>query len=278
MDERNPFIHNIKKIKRKTESKTTKNLIIFTGIPSSGKSTIAKLLAKELELKYNKKTMVIGSDQIRNMVPILEENFIPQREESIRKLTLFLVEKAIEFNDVVINDDMNYYKSMRHDFYQIAKRKKCNFFIIHFKISLEMALKWNKKRGTTIPQELIKEVFDKFDPLGSYEWDKSLSTIEKTRKTPEKGVAQIIEELKGRLDEPQFKSEEHSERNSPSIAEYYDKLTREIVSELIHNPEFESNRDQIIAIRKQILEKVIDENLDKGEIKEIFFKELEKQA
>lgn len=220
--------------------------------------------------------MVIGSDQIRKMIPILEEKFIPEREESIRKLTLKLVEKAIDFADIVINDDMNYYKSMRHDFFEIAEQKKSNFFIIYFKIDLDMALKWNEKRGTPIPQDLIKEILEKFDPLGSYEWDKPLLSIETAKEDVNECVEQIIEQLNGKLDTSQFnfKSKSKSESTGPGIAEYYDKLTREIVSELITDPKFELKRDKIIDIRKQILEVSLEKKLNTDEIKELFLKTL----
>ena len=256
------------------ESLNTKNLIIFTGIPSSGKTTIANLLGKRLELEYNKKTMVVGSDQIRTMVPSLAEKFIPEREESIRKLTIYFIEKALDFNDIVINDDMNYYKSMRHDFYGIAIKKGCNFFLIEFKIDLKIALKWNKARGSPIPQNLIRDIRNKSDELGTYKWDIPLITIDNTNNNPKKNVELIIQVLLNKLDQRQFDNDTIKIKNEPGKAEFYDKLTRKIVSEVIKKPKFISYHNEILVLRKLILKSAIENDLKEIEIKELLYKKL----
>jgi len=252
-----------------------KNLIVFSGIPSSGKSITGTLLAKELEYKLHKKTIIIGSDDIRKMIPILSEKFIPEREDSIRKLTLILIENAIDYFDIVINDDMNYYRSMRHDLYEISKRKKCNFFIIYFDIDLEDALKYNKDRGMPIPQNVIINVYKKFDKFGTYKWDNPIITINSSLNTVENNVKFIIDKLKDKLEISQFNKNRII--NKPGISEYYDKITREIVSEIIKTKRGKIDKNKILKIRKDILKISIQKNLSKEQIFQLFLEKINEQ-
>jgi len=228
------------------------------------------MLGKRLELELNKKTMVIGSDHLRTMFPILSIKFIPEREEIIRKLTLNLIKLAIDFNDIVINDDMNYYKSMRHDLYKIAGEKKSNFFIIEFQIDLKTALKWNEKRGTPIPQKLIKEVAEKFDTLGSYFWDIPIITIHNEENSSDENVNLILKILKDKLDAPQIINEKKLVKNKPGKSEYYDKLTRKLVSEIILQPKYNNKRNEILQLRKEIFFEALKNDLDENKVRKLF--------
>ncbi len=239
-----------------------KNLLVFSGLPSSGKTSVAFSLAKKIELELNKKVMVIGSDQIRAMIPILDVRFVPEREEMIRNFTLILVEKALDYNDVVINDDMNYYKSMRHDFYKIARVKECNFFIVYFKLDLDIVLEWNKKRGLPIPQDLIKKIAKKFDKFGTYSWDSPIFTVDNYNNTPDKNADLILEQLRDKLDTPHDCLTDISGKNLPKLSDFYDKYTRKIVSELLKNPENRRFKKEILKIRKEVLAHVLKNNLN----------------
>ena len=68
---------------------TNKFLLGLIGITSVGKTTFAKKLAKKFE-ENGYPTIIIGSDDIRDMIPGYSEHFDPEREPIIRKLTLNL--------------------------------------------------------------------------------------------------------------------------------------------------------------------------------------------
>ena len=106
-------------------------------------------------------TIIIGSDDIRDMIPGYSENFDPEREPIIRKITLNLVRVCLELGFNVINDDLNYYKSMRHDLFEIAKALDSHFYSIFIKVSLEKAIEWNEKRGLPIPNSVIEKVYER---------------------------------------------------------------------------------------------------------------------
>ncbi|NVM53044.1 MAG: AAA family ATPase [Candidatus Helarchaeota archaeon] len=207
-----------------------KSLITLMGLPSSGKSTIARMLAKELTDKSGILTVVIGTDDIRKIIPSQLEEFDPDIEPIIKKLTLNNVQFCLNNNFIVINDDMNYYKSMRHELKQIAEETQAHFILIHIQISLETALEWNKKRGLPVPQEVIKRVYHRFDPPGDYKWDTPLVTIQSDKRSPEFAIKTILSKLLPIITSP-FKPQVTSPPSKPGINEQIDKITRKMVAD-----------------------------------------------
>lgn len=205
------------------------SLIILMGLPSSGKSTVAKLLAKELFNQYKFLSIVIGTDDIRCLFPSQLEAFDPNLEPFIKNLTQTLIKFCLKNNYLVINDDMNYYKSMRHELKQIAEEFAAHFILIHVQIPLEIALEWNKKRGLPIPQDVISKVNERFDKPGDYQWDTPLLTIQADEDPPESAVKKIIPKLISIITSLYQPSLELSP-SKPGIIEKIDKITRDIVA------------------------------------------------
>ncbi|MHA1132252.1 MAG: AAA family ATPase [Candidatus Helarchaeota archaeon] len=215
--------------------KVFKSLVVLMGLPSSGKSTIARLLATELTRQTSTTTTVIGTDDIRQKI----HHFDPDFEPFIKDETLVNIQSSFQDNIIVINDDMNYYKSMRHELKQIAEDNHAHFILIHVAVPLKMALEWNKKRGLSIPQEVIKRVHKKFDPPGVYKWDTPLLTIHSEDTSPASAVAQIIAKLLPKITSP-LPPPPIAPTTAPNLAEKIDILTRKIVSTIAQdekNPE-----------------------------------------
>ena len=210
-------------------TKAFKSLIVLMGLPSSGKSTLARLLAKALSEKVNIATIVIGTDDIRQMFPKQLETFDPNLEPFIKNLTLENIRYCLENNYLVINDDMNYYKSMRHELKQIAETQEAHFLLIQIQIPLETALKWNKKRGLPVPQDVIRRVHERFDEPGEYQWDQPLLTIQSAELPPEKALQLMIPRILSVISAP-FEPPQAPVPSQPGIAEKIDKVTREIVA------------------------------------------------
>ncbi len=205
-----------------------KALIVLMGLPSSGKSTIAKLLAKELSNNHGFNSIVIGTDTIRELIPSQIEQFDPAKEPFIKDLTFNAIQYCLINNYIVINDDMNYYKSMRHEFKELAEQNSAHLILIHLQIPLETALAWNKSRGLPIPQEVIKRVHDRFDKTGEYQWDTPLLTIQSDKISPDSAIRKIIADILPILAAPiQSKI---SLPTKPGINEEIDKITRNVVA------------------------------------------------
>jgi len=206
-----------------------KALIVLMGLPSSGKSTIAKLLSIALKDEYDIVNIVIGTDEIRKLVPSQMEQFDPSQEPLIKDLTLNFIKFCLKNNYLVINDDMNYYKSMRHELKQIAEEDQAHFILIHIQIPLEIALEWNENRGLPIPQEVIQTVYERFDEPGDYNWDIPLLTIQSNETPPELAKDEILSKIIPIITSS-YEPIVVQQPSKPGIPEKIDKITRIIIA------------------------------------------------
>ena len=144
-------------------------LFVLIGLPASGKTTFAQALKKELAGKTSF-LEYIDTDVIRTAN--FGSEFLPENEEKVRKEAirrlLFLNGESL----AIIVDDMNYYSSMRHEFFEIAKDKKWHYLPIYIATPLEICLDWNEARGGKIHNDVILRVAERFDiPGKKYSWD-----------------------------------------------------------------------------------------------------------
>ena len=153
--------------------------MILCGIPSSGKSAIALKVATILENEFDKLTIIVGSDSFRDMMPASRAAFKPEREPFVRNITFNAIATSLQSGYVVINDDLNYYVSMRKDLSQLARSRRAGFGMVYVNTPLMTALAWNEKRGTPVPHQLIKDIYAKFEEPGKkYKWDAAISTVD----------------------------------------------------------------------------------------------------
>jgi len=111
-------------------------VIIFCGIPVTGKTTIAKLLVKKLEKKGKVKIFI--SDKISGSF--------------YKKIPRILKENLNEVDFVIL--DATFYKEKWRDLvYKLAKRQKV--FLIYVHCPLAVCLKRNKKRRAGISEKAI---------------------------------------------------------------------------------------------------------------------------
>lgn len=204
-----------------------KFLVILCGLPSSGKTTLATLLAPLME-NHGAPTVVVGSDDFRRMMPVYRERFPPDREPLIRRATLHTIAFFLRRGVSVISDDTNYYSSMRHELVELARRTGALHAIVAVETPLEVALKWNEERGLPIPQSVIVSMSEKFEKPGSkYKWDRSSASFDLS-KTPAAEAAEEVLKLLLSL-----KPEEEKAAPSCSVAEEIDRATRRVVSEAV---------------------------------------------
>ena len=111
-------------------------VIIFCGIPGSGKSTIAKILVKKLEKRSKVKLLI--SDEIRG-----------KRYERIYSW----IGENLNRADCLIVDATFYKKEWREKVKEIANGK--NVFLCYLHCSLRTCLKRNQKRKPSFPERVI---------------------------------------------------------------------------------------------------------------------------
>ena len=247
-------------------------LVILVGLPSVGKSTFSKRLSKEL-YKKGMDNIILGTDLIRESFPAWKEEY----EDFIKNSTYYLIDNALK-NYTVIVDDTNYYNSKRRDLINIAKKNRKNHIIIYLKAPLELLLKRNIERGAKIPNEVIINMFNKFDEPGNkYSWDKPDIIIDTTKDIDyNKIVNKIINKSKKPFKEIEEAKKEISKKEN--ILNEIDKITRKIMGGYIRNNELRKDEiKKISELRKNYLKEVKNKiNMDDYNIKNVKeeFKEL----
>ncbi|MEW6327481.1 MAG: AAA family ATPase [Thermodesulfobacteriota bacterium] len=111
-------------------------VIIFCGIPGSGKSTVARRLREELEKRG--RTELLVSDQIRSPV--------------YRKIFRWLKEN-LDRADYIIIDATFHKTKWRDEVFMTAGAD--NVLVVHLHCSLKTCLERNKKRKPALPERVI---------------------------------------------------------------------------------------------------------------------------
>jgi tRNA uridine 5-carbamoylmethylation protein Kti12 len=246
--------------------------LCLAGLPASGKTTFARMFKETIEQKLdNLKVKIIDPDEIRKKITPNKFNY--KKEQKIRLQNLAKISDSLKKGYSVISDDLNYYNSMRHDLKEIAEDQECKFFIIHISTPLEICLKWNELRGKPIPETVITNINAKFDDFGKYNWDYPIASIDLSQF---KNLNEIIEKLSLKIVNT-MNGPISKRRNLNNIAqnvnvynELVDKVTRNIVSKLLQNPQYYHLRKKILKYRKLFIKKKLVKALDETLISKSF--------
>ncbi|ODQ57996.1 hypothetical protein WICANDRAFT_33911 [Wickerhamomyces anomalus NRRL Y-366-8] len=160
-------------------------LVIFSGLPSSGKTTRAKALQEQL---LSKIASLPPSSPGANLKVILhnDESLGIQKEEyresktekSLRGLQMSAVKRDISRNNIVILDSPAYIKGFRYQLHCEAKALSTACCVIHVMAPLSTCLEWNEQRPDKWDPELLKALSMRYEePDGNSRWDSPLIPI-----------------------------------------------------------------------------------------------------
>jgi len=250
-------------------------LLILCGLPSSGKTTISKNVASLLEDKHGITTMVISSDDFRGMLSYSSEGFKPEREASVKALYEKAIATGLENGFLVISDDLNYYKSMRSELRQIAKRSGSDYDIIFVDTPVEQAIKWNQQRGSPIPSTLIEEINQKLDPpKGDYKWDTPLAVVDPSEQSYEEIANIIVTAVLKRLEKPiRSKPKKIVEDEKSLRARGIERETRKSMMEVMTRYKNPDLGISLSAIRKEVVKKALADGSKPVDAVELFLRE-----
>ena len=246
-------------------------LLILCGLPASGKTTISKNVASLLEDKHGISTMVISSDDFRDMLSYSSKGFKPERETSVKALYEKAIATGLENGFLVISDDLNYYKSMRSDLRQIAKRSGSDYDIVFVDTPVEQAIKWNQERGSPIPSSLIEEINQKLDPpKGDYKWDTPLAVVDPSKQSIEEIANIIVSAVLKRLENPiRSKPKKVVEDEKSLRARGIERETRKSMMEVMTRYKNPDLGISLSRIRKEVVKKALADGskpVDRGRI------------
>ncbi|MFH1998607.1 MAG: AAA family ATPase [Planctomycetota bacterium] len=248
-------------------------LICLAGLPAAGKSFFAERLASCLYDEYGVKNMIVASDSVRSEIPALRNDFLPELETAVRKMTLDRVRSALAAGFTVIHDDLNYYRSMRFELVCLSREQMVPYVFIHISTPKETCLKQNEDRGFKIPNEVIQRDSARFDPPGEDPWDEPAAVV----KAPDfddpavRDVAEIILD-KARTFTPWTPPE--PTHHESSLSEELDLLARRIVSDLYRMARPRVDSKEISARRHALVSTAVKLGKEYKEAENLFRDEL----
>ena len=254
-------------------------LIILVGLPSSGKSIFASKLKVMFEKKLSSfKVKIVDPDKIRNEIMPIEFNY--KKEHTVRKKNLKEIKLGLKKGFIVISDDLNYFSSMRHDLKKIADRLKKEYFLIHIATPIEQCIKWNNARGNPIPNQVIYNIYEKFDGFGGYAWDLPMKRYDLSQNlNMELILEDVVEIVEKQIAKIQINLDILNRRNQNAIKYHHnlDIETRKVVGKLLGNSNYINMKKEILRERKLFMKQNISTFLKKSEISKKFTIFLEKQ-
>jgi selenocysteine-specific elongation factor len=250
-------------------------LLIMCGLPASGKTIISKNVASLLEDKHGISTMILSSDDFRNMLSYSSKGFKPERETPVKLLYEKAIATGLEQGFLVISDDLNYYKSMRSDLRHIAKRADSDYDIVFVDTPVEVAIKWNQERGSPIPSSLIEEINQKLDPpKGDYKWDTPLVVVDPSKQSSEEIANTIVTAVLKRLENPKRSKPKKIVENEKSLrARNIERETRKSMMEVMMRYKNPDLGISLSSIRKEVVKKALADGSKPVDAVELFLRE-----
>ncbi|MHA1281048.1 MAG: AAA family ATPase [Promethearchaeota archaeon] len=245
-------------------------LIILTGLPASGKTTLAKKLKSKFEQLDNRiEVEIVDPDKIR--MNLYKGIFDPSKENIVREKNLEKISKGLKSGKIVISDDLNYYNSMRHDLKEIADHLGLRYYIIYISTPLKTCIERNEQRGKPIPNDLIVEINDKFDKFDKYHWDQPFLVYDLSKPEIEniadEIVNLIIEDIKNRQKKKAVISYNKTKKLQ-KYTEQLEKITRKLTGNFLKQIQEPQKRKEILKLRKKFVKKYlysieIEDKIDK---------------
>lgn len=228
-------------------------LVVFTGYPSSGKSTWAKKLQRELQAKIDqaKQDNSIGhnysityhSDETLGIG--IETYTDSNLEKRARSSQMSAVKRDLSRSCIVILDSLAYIKGLRYQLFCEAKGLATPHCVIHVINPLEICLKWNllkEKEETKWDEELLKQVVMRYEePRNDTRWDSPLFNIASDYEKEVLPIDSIWETLVLRRPPPPNAATVLKPTSGNNFLQELDKQTQDVVSKVIEH-------QQVIAL------------------------------
>ena len=181
-----------------------------------------------MEEKMGKTVHIVGDDTFevkKNEVYAESKN-----EKEVRGNLKSAVQRAINKNDVIILDSLNYIKGYRYELYCVTKSAQTPHCVIHCDINPTQASEWNLQRSKE--EQYTKEVLDglvmRFEsPENRNRWDSPLFVVLPDDELP---CQQIYDALYDRKAPPPNKSTLSQPVSATNFLHELDKITQGIVA------------------------------------------------
>ncbi|XP_039437343.1 L-seryl-tRNA(Sec) kinase [Culex pipiens pallens] len=195
---------------------------------------------------------IIQSIKTTNPAKLKEINHILY-EEFQQKVAIDLAEAPSNY--LILIDDNMYYRSMRYQVFQIARRLGTGYFQTYFEVSLESAKSSNSKRSNAVPEEVISRMFYKLEKPDERicRWEKN--TVILRNSSDELDI--ILNTTLNCLERPVEPLEAHGTKNpvEQSFVHKVDLLLRKVVGEMIKQQKEMLNSGEVKLLAEGLLSK-----------------------
>lgn len=162
-------------------------LILFTGYPSSGKTTYVNKLVQLLNEKIESDSslsnykVILHSDK---SLGIEHNDYITSQDErKLRSKITSAVRRDLSRSNIVIVDSLNYIKGSRYQLHCEVKNLSTSFICIHVMSPLNQVQEWNRKEDLSLDHthwddKLLNDLVARFEePNETNRWDSPLFPI-----------------------------------------------------------------------------------------------------
>ena len=154
-------------------------LVVFCGIPGSGKTTIAKLVANSFE-----GSILIETDSVRKM--IARPSFSADESKFVYNACFAIAKEALKAGYLVLLDGTFLREEYRQGARRVLRRYCERIDTVWVRCGLETALERNSARNVVVPAVKVQAMFDAFEP------PRVAVRVDSSRMTPESASKRVV--------------------------------------------------------------------------------------
>ncbi|KAE9554831.1 hypothetical protein FO519_001946 [Halicephalobus sp. NKZ332] len=155
-------------------------MVVITGLPSSGKSTIARRIADSIKEKHPETEVCVVTDEDFSETPIRSLYGNVLMEKQWRAKQKRTISQSLQ-KDIVISDNMNYIKGYRYELYCLSKNSHKRSIVVFVAADVDTCkfLNSEKQESDRYTNEKIGELAQRYEtPNPNDRWDSPLIKIE----------------------------------------------------------------------------------------------------
>ena len=161
-------------------------LVVFCGIPGSGKSTVARLVAK-----MSTPSVQLQTDGVRSM--IAEPTYSAEESEFVYQACIAAAKVALDLGYLTILDGTFGSRRRRDNTLSALEGHYSSVSIVHVVCGMETALQRNSRRRKPVPEENLRGILAAFDvPEGAITVDTSKVEAEEAAQLVLRAISPLV--------------------------------------------------------------------------------------